>query len=288
MSPMLSLVAAAVMAGLAAGLLGLALFTWVGEGLRERPFHGPHVSMDSVGDMLAQAPVPAFLLHRWAADGLAARLLQAGVPWRGRAYAGARWVAIWAGGLTGAALVLLEKPSLPIVLVGLVLFGAGGIGPELWLTARADHRRREVELALPDFLDRVSLGLDAGLSFEMAFRRTAVDFHGLLGDELRRVIRQIDRGHSRSAALYEMQVRNPSPDVLALVATVNQSDKLGTSLAKALKVQTRLLRAGRRRRAQEASRRLPVLIVFPLVFFFLPALLIIYLAPPILHLFLGR
>ena len=63
---------------------------------------------------------------------------------------------------------------------------------------------------------------------------------------------------------------------------------LGTSLANTLRVQTRLLRAKRRRRAEEASRRLPVLVVFPLVLFFLPALLIIYLAPPLLHLFLGR
>ncbi|HSB90228.1 MAG TPA: type II secretion system F family protein, partial [Anaerolineales bacterium] len=95
-------------------------------------------------------------------------------------------------------------------------------------------------------------------------------------------------GHSRSAALLEMGERNPSDDLRAFAAAVRQADRLGTSLAKSLRIQSGLLRDRRRRRAQEAGRRLPVLIVFPLVFFFLPALLIVYLAPPLLHLFLGR
>jgi tight adherence protein C len=146
----------------------------------------------------------------------------------------------------------------------------------------------EVDLSLPDFMDRLALVLEAGLGFEVALRRTASGYPGLLGAELQRTIRQLDRGLSRSAALVELGERVPSLDLTAFVAAVRQADRLGTSLAKALRVQTGLLRARRRRRAQEASRRLPILIVFPLVFFFLPALLIIYLAPPLLHLFLGR
>jgi tight adherence protein C len=101
-------------------------------------------------------------------------------------------------------------------------------------------------------------------------------------------VRQIDRGHASASALSELTRRNPSQDLRAFVASVNQADILGTPLAKTLRIQTSALRARRRRRAQEASRRLPILIVFPLVFCFLPALMIIYLAPPLLHLFLGR
>jgi tight adherence protein C len=145
----------------------------------------------------------------------------------------------------------------------------------------------EVDLSLPDFMDRLALVLEAGLGFEVALRRTSSGYPGLLGAELQRTIRQLDRGLSRSAGLVELGERVPSLDLNAFVAAVRQADRLGTSLAKALRVQTGLLRARRRRRAQEASRRLPILIVFPLVFF-LPALLIIYLAPPLLHLFLGR
>jgi tight adherence protein C len=102
------------------------------------------------------------------------------------------------------------------------------------------------------------------------------------------MVRQLELGHPRNAALLHLAESVPSQDLHAFSAAVNQADRLGTSLAKTLRVQTMLLRARRRRRAQEASRRLPILIIFPLVFLFLPALLIIYLAPPLLHLFLGR
>jgi tight adherence protein C len=130
--------------------------------------------------------------------------------------------------------------------------------------------------------------LEAGLGFEIALRRISDNFPGLLGDELRFVVRQLNRGHMRSSALESLLERIPSNDLAAFVAAVKQTDRLGTSLARTLQVQKKLMRARRKRRAEEASRRLPILIVFPLVFFFLPALLIIYLAPPLLHLFLGR
>ena len=158
----------------------------------------------------------------------------------------------------------------------------------MWLDWRVERRQMDIDNELPYFMDRLSLGMEAGLGFETALRRVAEGYPGLLGDELRRMVRQLDRGHPRGQALEELSERNPSPDLGAFVAAVRQTDRLGTSLARILRVQTELLRSRRRRRAEEASRRLPILIVFPLVFFFLPALLIVYLAPPILHLFLGR
>jgi tight adherence protein C len=162
------------------------------------------------------------------------------------------------------------------------------MGPDIWLRWVTEKREREVDLALPDFLDRMSLGLDAGLSFQIALQRTAANFPGVLGEELRRMVRQLERGYSRPRALEELDERTPSQELRAFAAAVKQSERLGTSLARSFRVQTELLRARRRRRAQEASRRLPILIVFPLVVFFLPSLLIIYLAPPLLHLFLGQ
>ena len=146
----------------------------------------------------------------------------------------------------------------------------------------------EIDNALAPFMDRMALGLDAGLGFEAVLRRIAGQYPGLLGEEFRRMVRQLDRGHPRWQALEELGERNSSHDLSAFVAAVRQTDRLGTSLARILRIQTHLLRSRRRRRAEEASRRLPILIVFPLVFFFLPALLIIYFAPPILHIFLGR
>jgi tight adherence protein C len=155
------------------------------------------------------------------------------------------------------------------------------------LELRIERRRSEVNLVLPDLLDRLSLGLNAGLNFEGAFNRAATNFPGRFGGELRQVVREWSLGHTRSNALRALSERLPADSLASFVAAVNQADELGTSLSETLKIQSKLLRSQRRRRAQEASRRLPILIAFPLVLFFLPALLIIYLVPPLLTLFFG-
>jgi tight adherence protein C len=171
-----------------------------------------------------------------------------------------------------------------LALLGILV---GYLGPGIWLKVRIERRRTEVDLALPDLLDRLSLGLNAGLSFESAFSRTATAFPGKFGAELRRVVTEWNLGHTRADALRGLAARRPADSLASFVSAVNQADELGNSLSETLKIQSKLLRSQRRRRAQEASRRLPILIAFPLVFFFLPALLIIYLVPPLLMLFFG-
>lgn len=278
----------ATLAAAATALLALGLLERLGAARGPRSPRAPVPWPERLAPLLPEVPVPPPLRRRWASPRQARRLTHAGLPWQPAALAGLRWLSLWLG-LLAAGLVLWRRGGdlLGWTLAGLLLL-AGALGPEAWLSLRVERRQRTLDHALPDFLDRLALGLEAGLGFEVALRRTAADFPGLLGEELRRAVRQIDLGHPRARALEEMAERNPSQDLRAFVAAVRQADRLGTSLARTLRVQTALLRAHRRRRAQEASRRLPVLIVFPLVFFFLPALLIVFLAPPILHLFLGR
>jgi tight adherence protein C len=243
---------------------------------------------DTLTSLLRAVRPPNWVRDRWGTVAVAQQLKHAGLPWEPADYAALRWMTAWLGLIAGVALAIGRGWDLVGIFLGVVIIGVGWLGPPAWLAARIDRRQMEVDLSLPDFMDRLALVLEAGLGFEVALRRSASGYPGLLGAELQRAIRQIDRGLSRSAALVELGERVPSQDLKGFVASVRQADRLGTSLAKALRVQTGLLRARRRRRAQEASRRLPVLIIFPLVFFFLPALLIVYLAPPILHLFLGR
>jgi tight adherence protein C len=212
----------------------------------------------------------------------------AGVLWSADDFAALRWLALWGGAGLAAAALAWRGFDLFGWFLAMVAMAVSWAAPPTWLSLRIERRQRDLERSLPDFLDRLSLALEAGLGFEVALRRSAERFPGRLGDELRRMVRQLDRGHARAGAMEEMAGRNPSDDLRAFAASVRQADRLGTSLAQALRVQSDLSRNRRRRRAQEAGRRLPVLIVFPLVFFFLPALLIVYLAPPLLHLFLGR
>jgi pilus assembly protein TadC len=248
----------------------------------------PVPAMERIGRELHRTPVPARLRRRLDRPELGAALRQAALPWDSQQFVALQWLGLLAAGAGLASLVVL-RPLDPVG--GLMVMGvgaAGVFGPRLWLNLRAQRRQQEITLALPDLLDRLAFGLQAGLGFDVVLRRVSPSFPGPLGEELRRTIQGLDLGWRRDQAMDGLARNTGSQDVRTFVATVRQAEVLGTPLAEALRVQNELLRTARRRRAQEASRRLPVIILFPLVFFFLPALLIIYLAPPLLHFFLMR
>lgn len=238
--------------------------------------------------ILGFVPLPEALFKRWLSEIGESRLAHSRMPWSVRDFAAFRWLLLLGSLVFGVMLGIWRGWDLVGWFLAIGFVVGGYFAPQMWLDWRVERRQMDIDNELPYFMDRLTLGLEAGLGFETALRRVAEGYPGLLGDELRRMVRQLDRGHPRGQALEELGERNPSHDLGAFVAAVRQTDRLGTSLARILRVQTELLRSRRRRRAEEASRRLPILIVFPLVFFFLPALLIVYLAPPILHLFLGR
>jgi tight adherence protein C len=232
--------------------------------------------------------VPPWLKRRLDRPELAAALRYAALAWDNQQFIALQWLSLL-GACACLALLVLLRPLDPVgALLGLAVAAAGLFGPRLWLNLRVQRRQQEVTLALPDLLDRLAFGLQAGLGFDVVLRRVSPSFPGPLGEELRRTIHDLDLGWRRDQAMDGLVRNTGSQDVRAFVAAVRQAEILGTPLAEALRVQNGLLRAARRRRAQEASRRIPVIILFPLVFFFLPALLIVYLAPPLLHFFLIR
>lgn len=211
-------------------------------------------------------------------------LIHAGVPLNEDEFGALRWLSSLCGGV-GALVIGIARnwDLLGDFLSGSTLCAAY-LTPLLWVRWRKEQRATQLDLLLPNLMDRLRFGLEAGLGFETALRRASATFPGVLGEEMRRVLRQLDLGYPRSLAMLELADRNPSLTLRRFVSSINQADRLGSSLTKILQVESARLRADRHRRAEEASRRLPILIVFPLVFFFLPALLVVYLAPPLLHL----
>ena len=281
-----------LLTGMIALLLSAAFFTFIASRYGASPPGARGGSATNwvvrLEPYLQLIPVPMSLIRRWGGSGVRSDLIHAGLHWNERAFAGFRWAFLWLMLCVTITWGFINDWNLLSQFFTIVLLLAAIFGPRVWLKWRRDRRCEAIDLALPNFLDRLALSMEAGLGFEIAFRRTTGSFPGLLGDELRKFVRELDRGHTRVEALDRLGERSPSSDLAAFIAAVKQSDRLGTSLARTMRIQTVILRARRKRKAEEASRRLPVLIVFPLVFFFLPALLIIYLAPPILHLFLGR
>ena len=104
----------------------------------------------------------------------------------------------------------------------------------------------------------------------------------ILGDEFALVALELRNGRSRADALRALSHRNGSDDLKALVGLVIQSDRLGASMAKTLRTHADLLRTKRRQRAEEAARKLPIKIIFPLALFILPALFAVVLGPAII------
>ena len=282
--PLISLTAAASITMLIIASLGI-VERWVTNHEKVEDSAERAAWIDRITFILRIIPVSNYFRARAEDRELTMKVLHAGLRLEGSDYVALRWAIFWVFSISGIVIGIWRHWDLFSLFLLLVLNIGGIFGPEAWMNWRIERRQFTIDLSLPDLLDRLSLGLEAGLGFEIALRRTSVNFPGLLGEELRRVERLIDRGYPREQALGEIVQRNPSQDLSAFVAAVNQTDRLGSSLAKTLRIQTGLLRAKRRRRAEEAGRRLPVLIVFPLVFLFLPSLIIIYLAPPILHLF---
>jgi tight adherence protein C len=164
----------------------------------------------------------------------------------------------------------------------------GFMGPWMMVRVRQNKRRWEITLALPDALDLLVICVEAGQGLNaalMSVTRESGMHSPALSDELRMVNLEMSTGMVRSQALRNLALRTGIDDVRGLVAVLVQSDKFGTSIAQALRTHAYSLRTRRRQRAEEAARKTPVKMVFPLVFCIFPALLTVLLAPGMMDLF---
>jgi Flp pilus assembly protein TadB len=196
----------------------------------------------------------------------------------------------WLLGMLGAVLgvIIIGLGDLIADLLAFSLILGFTAGPYLYLQYRLRDRQRVVERALPDFLDMLTFTVEAGMGLVPALQRVSKTFTGILGEELRKALFQMEMGFSRRDALQEFVNRIPSPDVEQFVEAILLSERLGTSLARTMRVQANLLRTRRRQRAEVKAQTAPIRIIPALVFFFLPSLLLIYLAPPIINFLLRR
>ncbi len=198
------------------------------------------------------------------------------------------WLITLIGVFLGLIPVGSRFGNLPVSLLIITLLLLSTVGPYLYLRYRIRERGRAVERSLPDFLDMLTFTVEAGLGLVPALKRVSAGFIGVLGEEMRQALVQIDLGFSRREALEELARRIPSPDVQHFVEAILLSERLGTSLARTLRVQANLLRTRRRQRAEVKAQTAPIRIIPALVFFFLPSLLLIYLASPIINFLFRR
>jgi tight adherence protein C len=128
-------------------------------------------------------------------------------------------------------------------------------------------------------LDALVLALESGMSFELAVRQLAASA-GPAATLAAPIATDLALGLGRDAALQRLAAHGD--DATRVAAMLSVAQRLGAPLAQVLAVQAASLRLERRRWAETRARRLPVLILFPMTLCVLPALLILFLGPPLL------
>jgi tight adherence protein C len=165
--------------------------------------------------------------------------------------------------------------------IGMLLFSGflGYFMPDLWLKSKVGARKSEITRKLPDALDLLMVSVEAGLAFDMALSKVVEKLQGPLAEEFMKCLHEIRMGKPRREAMKNMAARADVPDLSSFISALVQADKLGVSLANVLRVQSDQMRLKRRQRAEETAMKAPLKMSFVLVFFVLPALLIVLLGP---------
>jgi tight adherence protein C len=181
----------------------------------------------------------------------------------------------------------LQATSSPFTLNNTVIIGVftliGFFLPTLLLESRIRRRQRVVLNAMPDALDLLTICVEAGLGFDAAMKKVIEKWDNELSLAFARVLQEIQLGKLRREALRDMSDRLGVSEMDSFVAAVIQSEQLGVSMARVLRVQADSMRVKRRQRAEENAQRAPVKMVMPMVFLIFPTILIILLGPALLQ-----
>jgi tight adherence protein C len=169
----------------------------------------------------------------------------------------------------------------------LAVMGAviGYIAPGLILDYRISRRKLRIENGLPDALDLLIVSLEAGLALDQAILKCSEELtiaHPEVAEELRLINVECRAGKPRIEAFKNFAARTKVEDVRALGAMLVQTERFGTSVAKALRTHAEVSRTKRRQRAEERAAKIGVKLVFPLVFCLFPAFYVVTLGPAII------
>ena len=178
-------------------------------------------------------------------------------------------------------------PFTQLLAISLILAGIGFFMPDYWLSNRIKVRQRAIVHALPDVLDLLMVCVEAGMGFDAAVARVAEQpqtRNRPLYADLMRMHLEVRAGRPRTEALRALGERTGVLEVKAMVGAFIQTEKLGTPLGKTLRVHADSARVQRRHRAEELAHLAPLKMLFPTVFFLMPAFFLVTLAPSVLGL----
>jgi tight adherence protein C len=215
-------------------------------------------------------------------DGIRRRLDLAGNPpgWDADRVVASKVLGLFLGAALAIAVTLGlgagTLPALGLLIAGLLV---GWYAPTLWLYQVAYNRSEQIRADLPDILDLLTISVEAGLSFEAALSQVAEADDGPLARELFRVLQEMQIGTGRADALRALGERTDVAELRSFVSATVQAEGYGVPIANVLRIQSHEMRIKRGQHAEELAQKVPVKILFPLIFCIMPALFVVIMGP---------
>ncbi|WP_310963157.1 type II secretion system F family protein [Nocardioides terrisoli] len=178
--------------------------------------------------------------------------------------------------LASVAMGIGFLPTLGFVVLASV---AGYLTPNFYLYQVAYNRTEQMQRALPDAIDLLTISVESGLGFDAAVAQVARNSEGPVAEEFARMLQEMQIGRSRSDALRSLAERTQMPELRAFVSAMVQADAFGIPVGQVLRVQSSEIRVKKRQWAEEKAQQVPVKILIPLIFCILPCLFIAVLGP---------
>lgn len=239
--------------------------------------------------LLNQLAKPAKPRQNWQESDLRAKLLQAGFHTPG---AVSTFLGVKVAMLIASPLLVLLTPlpgRLGHLQLILALVGSATLGfflPQLLLERRIRSRRKAITRELPDVLDLLVISVEAGLGLDQAIRRVSrevVVSCPVLGTELNLVSLELRAGIPRPMALKNLSSRCGVEEVGGLATMLIQADRFGVSVGRSLRVHSDMVRTKRRQQMEEAAAKIPLKLLFPVLFMIFPAIMVVMAGPAVIR-----
>lgn len=191
-------------------------------------------------------------------------------------------VAVLAGIIVASIVLVKGLPFMTAIGYIMIAGGAGFLAPDLWLGSAISKRKTQIQQALPDTLDTLVISVEAGLGLDGAMMRVGEELHHVhpvLAEELQLITLETQMGIPRAEAMTNFATRVGLDEVSSFVAIINQAERFGSSIARALRNQSDVLRTKRRQRAEEKAQKTAVKLMAPLILFIFPAIMVVLAGP---------
>ena len=173
------------------------------------------------------------------------------------------------------------------IIFAVVLAVAAGVGgwfaPTYYVELKRRQRMELIDKQMPDMIDLLVVTIEAGLGILASMRVGSETMSDPLGQELRLTLQEQRMGLSVGQAIESLGRRADAPNMRIFVRAITQGERLGVSIGTTMRNLSVEMRKRRRAMAEERAQKMPIKMLFPLIFFIFPALFIVILTPMIIN-----